>query len=84
MKKLLCGQVTHFFAKIGVAVIDVSREIKVGDKISFDGATTDFSQEINSMQIDKKEVSTASRMQQIGMKTEGKARAGDSVYKLVT
>jgi hypothetical protein len=83
LKKLLCGKVTHFFPKIGDAVIDLSKEIKLGDRLSFEGATTDFMQEVASMQVDKKEVSSASRGGQVGLKAEGRTRAGDSVYKLV-
>ena len=83
MKKLLCGKVTHFFPKIGVAVIELSRELKLGERLSFEGATTDFMQPVESMQVDKKEVASAPRGQQIGVKVQGRARAGDSVYKLV-
>ncbi len=83
MKKLLSGEVTHFFAKIGVAVVTVSRDLKIGDRVSFEGATTDFMQGISSMQVDKKEVASVSRGGQVGLKVEGKTRAGDSVYKLV-
>ena len=79
----MCGKVTHFFPKIGVAVLELSRELKVGEKISFEGATTDFTQTVESMQVDKKEVSSAGRREQVGLKAEGRARAGDSVYKLV-
>lgn len=82
MKKFLCGKVLHFFPKISVAVVELSGELKVGESVSFEGATTDFSQQVSSMQVERKDVASASNGEQVGLKAEGRARAGDSVYLL--
>lgn len=80
--KKLVGKVVHYFAKIGVAVIDLEAPLAVGDKISIEGATTDFKQKVKSMQIEHKEVEKAKKGDSIGMKVKDRARGGDNVYKV--
>ena len=76
------GSISHVFAQIGVAVIELTGDLKVGDKIRIKGSTTDVEQEVNSMQIDKQPVNEASSGQSIGMKVGDKVRVGDEVYRL--
>ncbi len=76
------GKISHYFGQIGVAVIDLTGDLKVGDKIRIKGATTDFEQEVNSMQIDKEPVNEAGSGQSIGLKAGDKVRVGDEVYRL--
>ena len=74
------GTVTHYFGKIGVAVLKLAGELKVGDKIRFAGSKTDFEQEVNSLQIDKQPVAKAGKGESIGLKVNEKVRVGDEVY----
>jgi len=76
------GAISHCFSQIGVAVIELTGELKVGDKIRIKGTTTDFEQDVNSMQIDKEPVAQAIKGQSIGLKVDEKVRPGDLVYKL--
>lgn len=76
------GTVTHYFGKIGVAVLKLAKELKVGDKIRFVGGKDDFEQEVNSMQIDKQPVAKASKGESIGLKVNEKVRVGDEVYRV--
>ena len=75
------GKVTRYFGKIGVGVIELSAEVKVGDRIHIKGATTDFEQSVESMQIDQKPVEVASSGL-IAIKTADVVRDGDAVYKV--
>ena len=75
------GKITHYFSKIGVAVVELSGELKVGDKISIEGSTTNIQQPVNSMQIEHKPVDFASKGQSIGMKVADIVRVGDDVFK---
>ena len=85
MEKELVGHAIDYFAKIGVAAIDIeSGEIRIGDTLQFTGHTTDFSQEIESMQIDKEEVDTARAGDSVGIKVEERVRGGDEVYKVIS
>jgi len=76
------GTISHYFGQIGVAVIDLAGDLKVGDKIRIKGSTTDFEQEVNSMQIDKQPVNEAGKGESIGLKVGEKVRVGDEVYRL--
>ncbi|MFC1721808.1 translation elongation factor-like protein [Patescibacteria group bacterium] len=78
------GRVTHYFDKIEVAVVELEQgELKVGDTIKFKGSSTDFEQLVDSMEIDKEKVETASSGQSFGLKVTEEVREGDEVL-LVT
>ncbi len=79
-EKKLVGKITHYFSKIGVAVIELSGDLKAGDVISIEGPTTNFKQTIDSMQIEHKPLTTATKGQDIGMKVAEKVREGDQVF----
>jgi putative protease len=83
MEKKEVGKVIHFFGKIMVAAIKLSDTVKIGDKLSIEGATTGFEQVIESMQIDKKDVPEAGVGDDIGIKVTEKVREGDTVYKVI-
>ena len=74
------GKITHFFDKIGVAVVKLSAELKQGDKIRIKGASTDVEQVVDSMQIDKEKIEKAKKGQEIGLKVKDKVRVNDVVY----
>ena len=76
------GKVTHYFNKIGVCVIELSDSLSKGDRIRIKGANTDFSQTVDSMQIDKAEIEQAESGAEIGMKTAEQVRPGDIVFKV--
>jgi putative protease len=80
--KQLVGKITHYFTKIGVAVIDLEAPLKVGDTISIEGATSNFKQKVTSMQVEHKEVESAKKGDSIGMKVKDRVRGGDNVYKV--
>lgn len=77
------GRVTHYYPKIGVAVVELKSTLKVGDKILVKGATTNFEQVVESMQIEHKDVQKAEAGQSVGIKVKEKVRENDRVYRLV-
>ena len=77
------GKVTHYFSKIEVAVVDLTAPLSVGDRIAIKGATTDFEQTVESMQIEHKDVKTAKAGDSIGLKVKERVRENDVVYKIV-
>jgi len=81
-EKKLIGEITHYFTRIGVAVIELSDDIKMGDKIRIEGATTAFEQVVDSMEIENEKVETATRGQSIGLKVKERVRPSDVVYKI--
>jgi len=77
------GQIRHYYTKIGVAVIDLTAKVAVGDTIRVKGMTSDFRQKVESMQIEHVNVQNANAGQSIGLKVMDKVREGDLVYKIL-
>jgi putative protease len=75
------GTITHYFPKIGVAIVEVTAPIAVGDTIRIKGTTTDFEQTVKSMEIEHKKIEKAKPGDSIGLKVEDKVRERDIVYK---
>jgi len=75
------GSIRHYYTKIGVAVIDLTAKITVGDTIRIKGMTSDFAQKVDSMQIEHANVQSAGSGQSIGLKVSDRVRVGDLVYK---
>jgi putative protease len=82
MAEKLVGSVSHWFGKIGVAAIELTGKLAVGDRIHVLGHTTDFEQELTSMQMMHQDVSEAVRGDDVGIKLNARARVGDKVYKV--
>lgn len=78
----LIGEVTHYYSKIGVAIVKFFKTVPVGTRIKFHGSTTDFEQVISSMQKDYKEVSEAKKGDEVGIKVDSKVREGDKVFEI--
>ena len=75
------GHVSHFFSKIGVAILELTSPLSVGDKILVKGPSTDFEQVVESMQIEHKNIQKAEAGQSVGLKTAQNAKERDIVYK---
>ncbi len=77
------GRITHYFSKLSVAIIKVEEgSLKMGDEIHIKGATSDFTQKIESMEIDHQAVNEATAGQEVGIKVIEHARENDAVYKV--
>ena len=79
------GIVTHYYDKIGVAVVEVkSQSIKVGDMVKISGHDNEFKQEITSLQIEHNHVSEVPVGETAGMKVDKAVKAGDVLYLLTS
>ena len=79
----LIGKITHYFSNIGVCVIDLSSTLKEGDTIRVvGGENTDFTQTVDSMQIEHEKVKTAKKGDSVGLEIKEKVREGYKVYKI--
>ena len=74
------GTVSRYFHKIGVAAIVLEDEINVGSKIRIEGATTNFEMNVDSMQVDRNDIATGSKGQEIAIKVSERVREKDIVY----
>ena len=84
MQEVEVGKVSIFFAKPSVAAVEItSGTIAIGDTIKIVGATTNFEQRIESMEIDRKPIPSASAGQSVGIKVKERVRPHDKVFKMV-
>ena len=78
----LIGKITHYFGNIGVAVIELTDSLKIGDTIRIVGGETDFEQAVDSMEVEHQKVEKAKKGDGIGLKVSQKVREGYKVYKI--
>jgi hypothetical protein len=76
------GEVTHFFNHLGVAVLDLSGELKVGDTLRFQGHAADFTQQVDSMEIEHQKVESAGPHKEVALKVAQPVHKGDPVFKV--
>ena len=77
------GKITHFYDKIGVAVLELDSDLGVGDRIKFvRGGEGLFEQDVDSIQIEHEKVEKASKGQSVGLKTKKEVKEGAEVYKI--
>lgn len=82
LKEDIQGIVTHYFPKVRAAVIKLKAPLNVGDKVKIKGHTTDFTQTVASLQIDRVAINSAKKGQEIGLLVDSRVRQRDKVYKL--
>jgi putative protease len=76
------GKVTHYYGKIGVAIVELSGTLKVGDKIKVEGNLTEFEQTVDSMEVDRAPVEVAKKGDAVGIKVREKVNEGAVVSLL--
>ena len=78
--KDLIGKVIHYYDKIGVAVIELKKALKVGDKIKFVHGDNSFEQVVESMQLEHAQVTEGKKGQEVAVKVDSEAKTGVLVY----
>jgi translation elongation factor EF-Tu-like GTPase len=78
----LIGKVIHYFGKIGVAIVQLEDILKIGDTIKIVGGKVDFTQTVDSMEVDHKKVNEAKAGELVGLKVIQKVKEGYKIYKL--
>ena len=82
MAEHLIGTVSHYWGKLEVAGIELSAVLEVGDTIHILGHTSDFTQTVESIQIEQETVESAKAGDSIGVKVSERARINDQVLKV--
>ena len=77
----LIGKTTHYYSHIGVAGIELSDTLKVGEAIRIVGGETDFTQTVDSMEVEHQKVEAAKVGDSVGLKVQEKVRDGYKVYR---
>jgi putative protease len=81
LKQNIVGIVTHYFPRVKAAAIKLKAPLKLGDTVKIKGHTTDFTQAVSSLQINRQPISMAKRGQEIGLLVNSRVRRKDIVYK---
>ncbi len=82
MEEKKIGEVVKFFSKINVAAIKLEGSLKVGDTVRISGHTTNFTQTVDSIQIENKNVQEAGPGADVGIKVKERVREHDTVSKV--
>ena len=83
MGEQLVGTVTHYFGQPQVAIVDITAgELRVGDTIRIAGTSSDFTQEVRSMELEHEPVDSAKVGDSVGVKVGERAREHDEVFKV--
>ena len=77
------GHITHFYNRISVGVLDLTDNLELGDKIHILGHTTDFIQNVTSMEIEHKKVAAVGPGDEVALKVIEPVRKGDDIFKLI-
>jgi len=76
------GVVFQYYSKAGVAAVNITAgTLRVGDRVHVLGHTTDFTQTVDSMQVEHEKIVEAKAGQQVGIKVLDRVRPHDKVYK---
>lgn len=83
MDYIKVGKITHYFDKIGVAVMQMTDGgVKSGDMIRIGEFGTGVEQKVESMQVDHQQVNTANKGDEVGLKVDSPVKPGTIVYKV--
>jgi len=83
MEEKQIGRIVHHFGKISVGIIELTDSLKVGDTIHIKGAHDDFTQPIDSIQIEHAKVAEAQAGDAVGIKVKKPVHENDIVYKVI-
>jgi hypothetical protein len=77
------GVVTHYYSHLSVAMLrlESGMTLRVGDLIHIRGRTTDFSQRVESLEVNHAPVTEVGPNDDFGLKVVQHAREHDVVYK---
>jgi len=77
------GKVTHYYDKIGVAVVELLADLSVGDRIKFSrGGEELFEQVVESMQVEHNKIQSAKKGDIVGLKVDQPVKEGAEIFKL--
>jgi len=78
------GIVTHYYSHLSVATmrLESGTTLQVGDVIHIHGHTTDFTQKVDSLEVDHAPVTEVGPNDDFGLKVTEHAREHDTVFKV--
>lgn len=74
------GKVTHYYDKLGVAIVKFAKSVKAGDTLRFGTEENGFDQIVQSLQLNHAPIAQAKKGDEVGIKVDKKAKEGTPVY----
>lgn len=75
------GKVVHYYDKLSVAIIDLTTGgLKVGQEVKFKHGKEEFSQKIESLQVEHETVDSVKKGDSFGLKVDQPTKVGTAVY----
>jgi len=75
------GTVTHYYSHLGVAIVQINNgSLTTGNSIHIQGHSTDFTQPVESMELEHQHIDKASIGQIVGLRVKDHVRVHDIVY----
>lgn len=76
----LVGRVVHYYPRISVGVVELTDgNLTVGDVIHIEGRHTKLIQDVESIQLDHRNIHRANQGNRVGIKVKGRVRHHDKV-----
>lgn len=82
MQEKEIGKITHYYGHLSVGIVQLTDTLKIGESIHIKGHSSDFTQSIDSLQIEHATVSEAKLGDSVGIKVAEKVHPGDKVFKV--
>lgn len=77
------GEVTHYFPHVNAAAVKILKDaLRIGDQICIKGHTTDFKEDVSSIQLDHATIPEGKKGMEIGLLVKERVRIGDTVYRV--
>ena len=76
------GRVTHYYNHLQVAVLKLSAELKVGDRIHILGHSTDFMQRVTSLEVSHHSVTGVHPGEDVALRVIEPVREHDVIYRV--
>ena len=84
LQEIEVGHVSHYFSQLSVAAIEIDQgSLALGDTVHIKGHTSDFTQRIESIEINHQRVPEAGMGDSVCVKVLEHVREHDHVYKVV-
>jgi putative protease len=83
MMEVEIGRVAHYYNHLGVAVLELEVDLKLGDRIHIRGHSTDFTQRVTSMEVDHHTVLWVKPGDNMALKVTQPVHVHDAVYRIV-
>jgi putative protease len=75
------GSITHWYSHLSVAAVRLTKPLKVGDKIHIKGRTTDVTQTVDSLEVDRKKIDQAKPGDDVALHVDGHVRDNDMIFR---